>query len=67
MRLTPIWFISVSIAVAGCTADEFATAYTDAALAPTGPTPEQMIDDDIERAGKEAVRGVDTTDFQALE
>ena len=42
-------------------------AYTDAALGtPRGPTPEERAQADIDRAARDAVRGVDTTGFDAL-
>ncbi|WP_111429674.1 hypothetical protein [Rhodobacteraceae bacterium DSL-40] len=68
MRLIQTVLICGSLAImAGCTTEEFTTAYTNAALAPSGPTPEQQMDSDIRRAGQEAVDGVDTSDFGALE
>lgn len=66
MRPTHVLVVFVSLsAMAGCATDEFIETYTDVALAPHDPTPEQMMDD-IKRASRGAVRRVDTTDFRAL-
>lgn len=69
MRLKPLPLLAAGFALTALAAcsDSFTDSYTRTALSANPPDPEKQVDEDLHRTGEQELRGVDTTQLQALE
>lgn len=69
MRLHHLAAVAAALALgplAACS-DSFTDTYTKTALSANPPNPEKQMDEQLHQAGEEQLRGVDTTQLQALQ